>query len=29
MDISKIDNYLKSDSTREKCDGGNLGNTCL
>ena len=29
MDISKIDNYLKSDSTRGKCGGRNFGNTCF
>ena len=29
MDISKIDNYLKSDSTRGRCGGRNLGNTCF
>ena len=29
MDISKIDKYLKDDSSRGQCDGRNLGNTCF
>ena len=29
MDISKINNYLKPDSTKGKCGGRNLGNTCF
>ena len=29
MDISKIDEYLNSNSTRGRCGGHNLGNTCF
>ena len=29
MDISKIGEYLKPDSTKGKCGGRNLGNTCF
>ena len=29
MDISKIDEYLNSNSTRGRCGGRNLGNTCF
>ena len=29
MDISKIDKYLKPNSTRGQCGGRNLGNTCF
>ena len=29
MDASKIGKYLKSDSTKGKCGGSNLGNTCF
>ena len=29
MDISKIEDYLKPDSTRGQCGGRNLGNTCF
>ena len=29
MDISKIEDYLNSDSTRGRCGGRNLGNTCF
>ena len=29
MDISKIDKYLNSNSTRGRCGGHNLGNTCF
>ena len=29
MDISKIDNYLNRNSTRGRCGGRNLGNTCF
>jgi ubiquitin carboxyl-terminal hydrolase 4/11/15 len=29
MDISKIDKYLKPNSTRGRCGGRNLGNTCF
>ena len=29
MDISKIDEYLNSNSTRGRCGGYNLGNTCF
>ena len=29
MNISKIDEYLNSNSTRGRCGGRNLGNTCF